>query len=200
MRKALAVAIPLLVVVLGLPAAGLAQGSAGCKTGKFVGSYTSARLFTDIWGDGTGVDHAYAFQLNLASDGTAYQSWTGLPDIMLSSGTGSPWVGSWTCRSDGKLVVTLLNASYLPTTDASNHPSTVQYPPPVDLFLLRHTRTTYLFSVTDGNTLTRLQARARVYDSTQDPSDPNGGTLRPLQTAIVNYSRLLASDADLLAP
>jgi len=200
MRRTLACAVAAFVVVLGVPALGLAQGNAGCKNGKFVGSYTHADLFTDIWGDVSGVDHAFLYQLNLAGDGTVYQNWTGLPDLMLSSGSGTPNVGSWACRSDGKLIVTLINASYVPTTDASNHPTTVPDPPPVDLFLAGHTRVTYLFEVTDANTLTRVQARSRTYGPAQDPSDPNGGTLRPLRTAVVVYKRLVASDADLLAP
>jgi hypothetical protein len=164
MGRALAAAVPAFVLVVGLPVVGLAQGNAGCRNGKFVGSYTHADLATDIWGDGSGVDHEFLFQLNLASDGTASEYWTGLPDLMLSSGTGSPSVGSWTCRSDGKLVVTFITASYEPTTDAINHPTTVPDPPPVDLLLFRHTRTTYLYSVTDGDTLTRIQSRRRVYD------------------------------------
>jgi hypothetical protein len=200
MRRASACAVAAFVVVLGLPALGLAQEIAGCKNGKFVGSYTHADLFTDIWGDGSGVDHEYLFQLSLSSDGTAYQNWTGLTDLMLSSGSASPWFGSWSCRGDGKLVVTLISATYVPTTDASNHPATVPDPPPVDLFLFGHTRVTYLFEVTDANTLTRLLSRSRTYGPAEDPSDPNGGTLRALRTTSVPYKRLAATDADLLAP
>jgi hypothetical protein len=98
------------------------------------------------------------------------------------------------------LVVTVIFAVYAPTTDAINHPATVPAPPPVDLLLLQHTRATYLFSVTNANTLTRIQARNRVYAAALDPSDPTGGILRPLRTAVVVYKRLVASDADLLAP
>jgi len=119
---------------------------------------------------------------------------------MLSFGLSTPSVGSWTCRRDGRLVVTVIFAIYEPTTDAINHPSTVPAPPPVDLFLLEHIRATYLFSVTDTNTLTRIQARNRRYNATQDPSDPTGGVLGTLNTAAVVYTRLVASDADLLAP
>jgi hypothetical protein len=56
------------------------------------------------------------------------------------------------------------------------------------------------FSVTDANTLTLTQSRARVYDPTQDPTDPTGGSLEPLSTNLnVVYKRVVASDADLLA-
>ena len=165
----------------------------GCKNGKFVGSYTSPQTLNDIWGDNSGINHTVLFQLNLQSDGTAFQYWTGLPDLMLE-GTGSPYVGSWKCRDDGKLVVTLITASFLQTTDTHGSPATV------DLLLQNHRRITYLFTVTDGDTLTRTEARARTYSVTEDPSDPTAGTLRPPNTSVVVYKRLVASDADLLAP
>ena|SRR5215470_9478519 len=177
-----------------------AQGSAGCRTGKFIGSYTSLNTFADIWGDGSNVEHQFIAQLNLHSDGTVTQEFSGSPDIMLSGGLSTPFVGSWMCRNDGMLVVTVIFANYVPTTDAINHPSTVPFPPPVDLFLFQNTRATYLFSVTDANTLTRVQARNRRYTPEQDPTDPNGGVLRPLNTTEVVYTRVVASDADLLAP
>jgi hypothetical protein len=125
---------------------------------------------------------------------------TGNPDLMLSLGMGTTAVGSWKCRNDGMLVVTVIEAIYGPTTDAINHPSTVPFPPPVDLSLAEHVRGTYLFSVNDANTLTRIQGRNRAYDASQDPTDPTGGFLRPLNTTPVVYTRLVASDADLLAP
>jgi hypothetical protein len=176
------------------------QGKAGCKTGKFIGSYTQLNTLTDLWGDGSNVEHQIIQQLNLHSDGTATQENAGGPDIMLSAGLSTTLVGSWTCRGDGMLVVTVIFAVYAPTTDAINHPSTVPSPPPVDLFLLQHTRATYLFSVTGANTLTRIRARNRVYAAALDPTDPTGGVLRPLNTNVVVYRRLVASDADLLAP
>jgi len=176
------------------------QGNAGCKTGTFVGSYTSVAAVSDVWGDGSNVVHQYIAQLNLHSDGTVIEEFSGAPDTMLSFGLSTPRVGSWTCRNDGMLVVTSILAIYGPTTDAINHPSTVPFPPPVDLFLIQHTRATFLFSVTDANTLTRIQARNRRYTAEQDPTDPNGGVLRPLNTNVVVYKRVVASDADLLAP
>jgi len=188
-------ALSLFTVIPAFP-----QGNAGCKNGKFIGSYTHLDTFPDIWGDGSNVEHQIIQQLNLHSDGTVTQENAGAPDIMLSAGMNTPLVGSWTCRRDGMLVVTVIFAIYGPTTDAINHPSTVPFPPPVDLFLVQHTRATYLFSVTDANTLTRIQARNRRYDPTQDPTDPTGGVLRPLNTTVVVFTRLVASDADLLAP
>jgi hypothetical protein len=71
----------------------------------------------------------------------------------------------------------------------------------VDLVVGNHIRQTFLFSVTDANTLTLTQRRSRVYDPTQDPTNPTGGVLFPLHTGVLAvYKRLVASDADLLAP
>ena len=69
---------------------------------------------------------------------------------MLSSGSGTPSVGSRQCRQDGKLVVAIINTAYLLTNQAPMHgfPNV-----PVDLFLFFHSRTTYLFSVTDADRL-----------------------------------------------
>ena len=176
------------------------QGVAGCKTGMFIGSYTHLDTFPDVWGDGSNVENQTIRQLTLHSDGSAIEEGTAALDIMLSAGTGSSAIGSWTCRNDGKLVVTLIFAVYLPTTDAVNHPSSVPNPPPVDILLAQHSRRTSLFSVTDANSLTRIQSRIRRYSATQDPTDPTGGVLGPLLTNAVVYTRLVASDADLLAP
>jgi len=169
----------------------------GCKNGKFVGSYTTTRTSPDVWGDGSGVSHTFVYQLNLTSDGTAYEQFTGLPDLMLSEGTSTPAIGSWQCRQDGQLVVNLISTVYLPTKDAALHgfPNV-----PTDLLLFLNLRTTYLFSVTDDNTLTRIQARNRRYAAVDDPTNPQGGTLGALDSTSVIYQRLIASDADLLAP
>lgn len=196
LRNVLA-AFVVLSVFMVTPA--FSQG-AGCKNGRFIGSYTHLVTFSDIWGDGSNVENQTIRQLTLHSDGMAIEEDTSLPDIMLSAGTASPRVGSWTCRNDGKLVVTLIWANYNPTTDAKNHPLSVPNPPPVDIVLAQHIRATYLFSVTDANTLTRTEARSRVYSATDDPTDPTGGVLQPITTAIFVYTRVVASDADLLAP
>jgi len=196
--KNVVVAFVVLSVFMVIPA--FPQGNAGCKNGKFIGSYTLLDTFPDIWGDGSNIEHQLIQQLNLHSDGTVTEEFTGSFDTMLSLGLSTPSVGSWTCRTDGMLVVTQILAIYAPTTDAINHPLSVPAPPPVDLFLFQNNRTTYLLSVTNANTLTRIQARTRRYTPTEDPTDPTGGILGPLRTNVVVYTRLVASDADLLAP
>ena len=169
----------------------------GCKNGKFVGSYVTVIASPDVWGDGSNVNHTFLKQLTLTSDGNVSEQFTGAPDIMLSSGTVTTSIGNWQCRQDGTLVVTTINSVYVPTHDAALH-GVLNVP--VDLFLFLNSRNTYLFSVTDENTLTRIQARSRGYAAADDPTNPQGGILNPLNTDVVVYKRLVASDTDLLAP
>ena len=165
----------------------------GCKKFNFLGSYTRVDAPVDVFGDGSAV-HQYVFQLNLTADGVARQYWTGLPDYALNIGTGSEPIGSWTCRDDGKLVVTILFATYVPTNPAD--PNT----PVADVRLFRHTRTTILFDVPDDNTLSRIQSRSRSYLPGADSTDAAGGTLGAISNAAITYRRFVASDADLLLP
>src|SRR5215467_6852341 len=140
-------ALAVLLVCMVTPA----SAQVGCKNVKFVGSYVRSIPNPDVWGDGSGVAHTFVSQLNLNSDGTASEQQTGFPDIMLSSGTGTTSVGSWQCRGDGQLVVTIITAVYAPTNDAAMHGILNV---PTDLLLFFHSRSTYLFSVIDENTLT----------------------------------------------
>jgi hypothetical protein len=88
------------------------------------------------------------------------------------------------------LVVTVLISSYFPTeTNIAK-----------DIELSLNIKITYLFSVDSENLLRRVQARQRTYNMTEDPTDPNAGTLGGLIVDEINYTRLEASDADLLAP
>jgi hypothetical protein len=194
--KSVLVAVVVLSVFVVTPA--FPQGNAGCKNGKFVGTYTSLVTFNDVWGDGSNVVNQTIRQLTLHGDGTAIEEFTSGPDLLLSGGTVSSRIGSWTCRNDGMLVVTLIWAAYLPTADAMFH--SIVPTPPVDILLSNHFRITFLLSVTNASTLTRPQARVRTYDPTQDPTDPTGGVLGPINRNVVVYTRLVASDADLLAP
>jgi hypothetical protein len=184
----------LALVVLTFASSAWAGGPTGCKKFNFVGSFVWTDLNEDVWGDQS-VFHSYVFQLNVHADGTATQYWTGLPDFMMNGGTNSEWRGSWSCRADGKLVVTMIDGLYLPVNSAQN-PNAVT----PDIQLANHVRSTYLFSVDNDNTLTRVQARNRVYGPNDDPTDPAGGTLRPINTTTGTYKRLVASDADLLLP
>ena len=166
----------------------------GCKKINFTGSYLTPDLNRDVFFDGS-VFHSLVFQLTLNSDGTANQYWTGLPDYLINLGTGSPQIGSWTCRNDGKLVVILIQGTYFPVQPGSNPNITTP-----DVELSRHFRTTYLFSVDDVNTLTKIQSRTRRYTPAEDPTDPAVGTLAATNNTAVVYKRLTATDADLLLP
>jgi len=183
-----------LFVLATLSCVSSVEAAVGCKKFSFAGSYTRPQLNFDVFGDGS-VTHSFVFQLNLHSDGTATQYWTGADDYIINAGTGSPWIGSWKCRDDGKLVVTLITANYTPVAPGSN-PNVGA----ADIRLIHHFRTTYLFSVDSENTLTRVQVRSRTYGPNDDPTDPAGGTLGTLSTTTETYTRLGASDADLLAP
>ena len=183
----------ILLVILALALVSSINAAVGCKKFAFQGSYTRPDFGNVVSSDAT--VHNFIYQLNLNADGTATQIWTGSSDFIVNQGTIMPRIGSWKCRDDGKLVVTTIEASYAPIP-----PNTHPDQPYADVELAFYTRTTALFSVDDANTLTRLQARARRYTPTQDPTDPAGGTLRPLSTDTVTYTRLQASDADLLVP
>lgn len=164
----------------------------GCQKFNFLGTFTRVDPPLDVFGDGTAV-HQYIYQLAVSGDGTVRQYWTGLPDYQTNIGTGSESIGSWTCRNDGKLVVTFIFATYVPTTPSSNAPV-----PDIELF--RHTRTTVLFDVPNDNVLTRIQARSRTYTAGQDPTNASGGTLGAISNTSFTYNRFNASDADLLLP
>jgi len=167
--------------------------NAGCKNGKFVGSYTTAQTNQDVFGDGNFI-HTWIQQLTLHNDGTADLNNTNGLEFPINTGSQGPWIGSWTCRQDGQLVMTLIRAFYNPTLGST--PSTT-FP---DIQVGGYNRFTYLFTVTDINTLTRINRRIRRYGANDDPTDPNGGTLEPLETNHVVWKRVVASDADLLAP
>jgi hypothetical protein len=198
------------VVVLSTFLLASAFAANNCFTLKSIGSFT--RLHgpfpnPDLFGDGSNINHdvAYFEQLNLHIDGTAEWFYTGGPDLVMNAGGPTPASGSWKCRADGMLVVTLVRADYLPSDDSLTGHSWNGLNPVVstfrpDLLLQDHLRSTWLFSITDGNTLTLVQRRGRLYTGLQDPTDPAGGTLLPLHTDSSVYKRLVASDADLLLP
>jgi hypothetical protein len=193
MLKLKSVIISVVALLLVAMPAVADNGNAGCKDGKFVGSYTTAQTNQDVFGDGHFI-HTWILQLTLHSDGTADQNYTAGPEFPINTGSQGPWIGSWTCRQDGKLVVTLLRAFYNPIGPT---PPDTTY---ADIELGGYNRFTFLFSVTDINTLTRINRRIRTYGANDDPTDPGGGTLGPLQTNQVIYNRVVASDDDLLAP
>ena len=132
----------------------------GCKKFNFVGTFLSARSQTsDFSGDDTHVIHNLHFSSRSSSDGTVNQYWTGLPDYLTNAGTGSPSIGSWTCRDDGKLVIVWIQGSYFSDATRTDDPHISRRrmcavePFSDDVSVLRD----------DDNTLTRLQSRTRSY-------------------------------------
>jgi len=167
-----------------------AYSQVGCRSGKFLGSYVFASS-VDVWGDGT-VIHQYNENLQLHADGTARTDFNLWPDYMMTYGLDTPSIGSWTCRTDGKLVLTLISSEYLPTTDRVST---------TDLSQAQHFRRTALITVVDDNTLTVTNLRTRHYSAAENPADSNGGTLGTLHSySDYIFHRIVATDSDLLVP
>ena len=124
--------IPLSFFAICVFASTAAFAADDCKKGTFVGAYNRVQQI-DALGDG--VIHTYLQQLTLHSDGSVEFFFSGFPDYTLNIGTGTPGAGSWTCRSDGKLVVNIFANFYVPETVNGI----------TDLVLFRNLKDTYLF-------------------------------------------------------
>jgi hypothetical protein len=166
----------------------------GCRIHNFIGTFVRVQPNVDLFGDGTAI-HTWIYQLQLHIDGTVTQFISATPEFMINAGTSSEYKGSWLCRSDGKLVVSMLEGGYNPVRSAQNPNAVVP-----DIQLASYVRATYLFSVDNDNTLTRIQVRTRTYGPNEDPTNPTGGSLGSLVTTPFTYTRFNASDADLLLP
>lgn len=186
MKKKLLLGVAIITVFTSLTT----YSQVGCRSGKFLGSYAYTSPI-DIFGDGS-VIHQYTENLQLHRDGTARTDFDGGPDFMLSFGLDTMSIGSWTCRTDGKLIVTLLSTEYAPTTNGLS---------PTDLSQTVHFRRTALVTVIDDDTLTVTNIRTRTYAAADDPRNPNGGSLGPLRSpSDYTFRRIIANDADLLVP
>src|SRR6187402_1919380 len=158
----------------------------GCNKVKFQGTYTRGAVSQDVLGDGTAI-HSWVFQLEIRADGTASMHSSVYYDFMINTGSNSPGIGTWTCRADGKLVVTTLAGLLFPIG-----PNTNPQLPGADISLLQHVRATYLFTVDDANTPTQVQSRSRIYEATEDPTNPTGGNLGNPSTTPRVYTRFTA--------
>ena len=183
-----------LFIFTALPA--IAGPRTGCNLYKFTGSFTRPRLNEDVLGDGN--LHSYVNQLNLAADGSLIVVWTAAPDYMINAGTGTPFVDSWTCRPDGKLLINFIYATFVPVLPIQD---TTGQLTSQDIKLANHFRVSQLWTVDSDNQITVVQSRTRKYTAAEDPTDPAGGVLLgSTSTATASYTRLVPSDADLLAP
>jgi hypothetical protein len=101
----------------------------------------------------------YMDELTLAVDGTAYFYQSSSFDFALTQGVYIPAIGSWTCLSDGSVLVTTIASNYAPNGS--------------DLNLLNNLRQTIKLSVIDSNT---LQQTARSLREIPLADDPLGNT------------------------
>lgn len=164
----------------------------GCED-NVVGSYTRSIERLDVLRDGSNIDRMYIVQLNLNDDGTAYQYYTGNLDFPILQGLTSPDAGSWKCKNDNKFVVTTIRGLYRPVTVTDP----VSGDPVRDLGLVGHRRVTRLFEIVNADTIKRVRRAARFYLPTEDPADPNGGTLTSTPVTGELFKRVRASDDDL---
>ncbi|MFC1777540.1 hypothetical protein ACFL3I_09400 [Pseudomonadota bacterium] len=164
-----------------------------CKDKDVVGSYMQSAEYDFTDGYGNLVDRFYVDQLNLSSGGTVHERLTAGQDLIMYAGLGSTWLGSWTCRNDGKLLVTALSADYAPIPTNTLFPGSLS-----DIALVYHYRWTYLFSVEDKDTLKLEKYAVRGYGMTEDPTDPDAGGIIIEGDEEIYLDRLIPSDADLL--
>lgn len=122
-----------------------------CQNKKWTGSYLQA---LDFYGPGS-----FVRQWNFNRDGTLISTSTAAPEDAANSGTGTPIVGSWECREDGKIIATYTYARYNGNWAVRDH-----------------IRMTALVTITDENTLRRTALVARFYQPGEDVTNPNGGT------------------------
>ena len=183
-----------LCIVAMLSLASSAKAFTGCRKYNFIGTFNRVTPDLDLFGDGTAV-HTWIVQVQIHLDGTVRYFGSGAPEFMMNFGTGSDYIGSWTCRPDGKLILTGIEATYAPVNSTMNPNAVVP-----DLVLTGYARTTYLLSVDSDDQLTKLQARSRYYGANDDPTNPTGGTLSDFFNSHYTLTRLRASDADLNLP
>ena len=164
-----------------------------CKAQDIVGSYVAVIQRTHTGAGGELIDRTQIFQLNLSAGGTAHMFYTGLIDFPFTYGTRSPYIGSWSCRADGKLVMTTITARYFPT---SFDPFSGQ--PVTDVEIHSHWRHNRVFTVEDKDTITLRQSILRQYSMSEDPSDAGGGSVPFGElTSDLEFNRVVPSDAGL---
>lgn len=167
----------------------LAKDDGKCKEKDVAGSYLisfPAQVQDPHAPPGNYLDRIYLTQINLNEDGNAMGYSTALPDLHISEGTNSPYIGSWACRKDGKLILSYFTGLYYPTGTG-------------DIQLVATIRRSSLYEVVDKDTIMRVQAISRIYNTNEDPADPNGGYLDLANEDFgeFTYERLVPSDADL---
>jgi hypothetical protein len=140
-----------------------------CDPKKVPGSYIGLRVSTPEFG--------VLDQLKLNSDGTAYHYQSQAFHQLINGGTFIPEIGTWKCLRDGTLVVTTIGVGYVPDGGG-------------DIKIDHYKRGTQKFSVLNGNTLETIRRVFRNFLLTDDPLDPNGGTIILDSTVVFQYKRV----------
>ena len=125
-----------------------------CDPDSVHGSYVALR--SDFSGSGNGT----LDQLVLGKGGTAYFYRSTSFDLMLTTGSFIPEIGSWKCNDDGTLVVTTIAVNYAPVSGP-------------DLAKYQNRRRTQKLSVVDSNTLQSIIRVSRYFALTDDPLGSN---------------------------
>lgn len=166
-------------------------GVTACKIDAVAGSYVRVSQSQSVGFDGTIIDRTYLFQLKLSSDGIAVQNFTGADDMFDIYGGESDGVGSWECRKDGKLLVTMFSGSYRPVVDGLD-PFTGESVQASELRF--HYLVSYLLSVTSADTLKTVETGVKEFNMSEVPTDPNAGSLVTLHTLEREYNRVKPID------
>ncbi len=126
---------------------------ADCSVKKQAGSYVALRP-TTISGSGASI----LDQLRLNSDGTAYWYQSTAFDLLVTTGSFIPQIGSWKCLDDGNLLVTTIGVTY--------------HSVGTDIVKDSNERFTQKLSPTNDDTLTVIIRVFKDFPLTTDPLDP----------------------------
>ena len=165
------------LLVFAVPTALATTTSPLCTRAKVAGSYIRYNS-----------EFQFIDQLVLHSDGTAYWYQSTAPERIVVDATFIPEVGTWKCVSGTTLVVTHIGATYVPESTFDPNLGGNVSAEVLDSF----DRITSKFSVINHNSLTRIRRVEETIALTDDPSDPNVGTvLSDTSIAVPGWKRVI---------
>ena len=170
-----------LLIFLASTALAASGGDNACNPNKVAGAYVRNRPNT-FSGSGPGLID----QLVLNNDGTAYWYQSTAFDLMVTTASFIPQIGSWKCIDNSTLVVTTVGTTYHSTATASGP----------DLVKDGNQRLTQKLSIVDDDT---LQTLVRVFSDLPLTEDPLGSnvTNTSVSTVQVPYKRIKPILSDL---
>lgn len=147
-KSTLAAVVTLLMFMgsTGFAGGGGRRGGGKCDPEKVPGSYVR-----------NNANPPFMQQLKLDSDGTAYWYDSAAFQLILTTGTFIPHIGSWKCLDDGSLLVTTIGTNYDGIA--------------VDTQINQNERLTEKLTVVDSNT---LQPTHRIFTAIPLADDPQG--------------------------